>query len=120
MIIDSDHGRVLADLVVAEVVKRFPSVAVEQPMSSFCSIVYFTPPNAEGAPILLYANFDWSFQLEVDGWILFEDFPMEESESERVTRIVEEISKIAINGLAPPDGWLHRLLSPRRRSEPWV
>lgn len=120
---EADNGRLLADLVVAEIVKRFPGVAVTQPESSpdyFGSLVFFTPSNEQGAPVLLYANYDWSFQLEVDGLVLFEDVPMDESESDRVSRIVEEITRIATEGLRPPEGWLRRLFHTSRKSEAWA
>jgi hypothetical protein len=123
VISEDDNGRVLADLVVAEIVKRFPGVAVDQPESSpdyHGSIVYFTPSNAQGAPVVLYANYDWSFQLEVDGLILFEDLPMDESESDRVSRIVYEIARVATQGLATPKGWPQRLFGTPRKSEPWA
>lgn len=122
MILDSDNGRRLADLVVAEIVERFPTVAVDQPESSpeyHGSLVFFTPSNPQGAPVRFYANYDWSFQLEVDGLILFEDLPMDESEIERVERVVKEITKIAREGVPPSKGRLRRLLSTPRRSEPW-
>jgi hypothetical protein len=119
---EADLGHRLADLVVAEVVARFPRVMVQQPewAPGFSAIVDFTPTNPGGTPVVLYANYDWSFQLEAGGRTLFEDLEMDESEEERVARIVAEIAKIAA-GAPPRTGWFGRLLDANLvRAEPWA
>jgi len=98
---EDDDGRILADLVATAIVERFPAVSIVQPDSSESyhgSLVFFTPPNPGGVPVVLHANFDWSFQLEADGRILFEDAQMTRSPAEHVEWIVDEISTIARDG----------------------
>ena len=78
-----------------------------------------SPANAGATPVWLYANSDWSFQLDAGGRTLFEDLEMDESEQERVTRIVDEIAKVAA-GAPPRTGWLGRRLDANLvRAEPW-
>ena len=101
MIDDADLGRRLADEVIARVVQRYPSVsaAVLETVGYHGTLVSFEPANTEGAPIWFYANFDWSFQLESQGLIWIEDLPMDESERDRVSRVVSEIFRVAESGL---------------------
>lgn len=114
---ERDNGRALADLVAAAIAERHPGVVIEQPETIpeyRGSMVFFTPPNPGGTPVLLYVNFDWSFQLEADGLILFEDAPMTGSPEDHFTWIVEEISTIARDGLHRR--W-HRI---RANHKPWA
>ncbi len=92
----------LATEVASRVKLAYPTVAVEViPTTDFYhgTLMSFVPVRRDGAPIWLYANFDWSFQLESQGLIWIEDLPMDESERDRVSRVVSEIFKVAESGL---------------------
>jgi hypothetical protein len=75
-------------------------VTEERPGQHF-TMADFTPPYADGAPLTLYASFDWSFTLECGRFILFEDEPMnDDDEDARVALVVGEIESVATGGLS--------------------
>jgi hypothetical protein len=80
-----------------------PSVGtdvIEEHQGQYFTMVVFSPPNADGAKITLYANFDWWFTLECGRFSLFEDEPMvNDDEDARVALIVNEIESIAVDRL---------------------
>lgn len=80
----------------------------------------FIPPNADGVPLTLYANFDWSFTLESGRFILFDDEPMDDPDEDAwVALVVGEIEAIAARGLSRSR--FDRLIGGRRdRVAPWT
>ena len=111
----------LAEAVIARVTARHPHiltrVAAERP--THFTAVSFTPPNAEGARLMLYANYDWSFSLHCGRFIVVDEEPMRnEDEDARVTLVVDEIESIAADGLS--QSCFDRLVGlGRDRLAPW-
>src|SRR5688572_22683894 len=94
----------LAGAVIARVTATHPQivtqVAAERATQHFTT-VSFTPPNAEGARLTLYANYDWSFSLHCGRFIVVDEEPMRnEDEDARVALVVNEIESIAADGLS--------------------
>lgn len=114
----------LATEVASRVKLAYPKVAVEViPTTDVYhgTLMSFVPLRPDGAPIWLYANFDWSFDLESDGLMISEMIPFGDSEDEQVDRIVSEISRIAEEGIPVRQGWFGRALGSRsRKRAPWA
>lgn len=113
----------LVAAVASRVERSFPAVSIKVTPAregQYFTIVRFMPPNADGAAVTLYANFDWSFTLECGRFILFDDEPMaDDDEDARVELIVAEIQSLARHGLARSR--LDRLVGfGRNRTAPWT
>jgi hypothetical protein len=108
---ENDYGELLAKRVALEVIARYPTVVVEfLPWVSgrWFTIATFTPPNSGGVIVSLVANSDWSFDLQVGRFHVFDMEPMTGTEDDQASRIVEAISELARDGLTRT--WLDRLI----------
>lgn len=72
------------------------------------TLVTFTPPNKRGAVVTLIASYEWSFDIDVGRFKLFDTEPMRDSETLHVA-LVAETHRVARNGL--PRGSLDRLIA---------
>ena len=93
---DDERGSArLAEAVARGVVALHPTVAVEltpERDQQHFTIVEFTPRNPQGARVVLYANYDWSFGLECGRFLLFED---EEFLARKQTTSIESSRRLA-------------------------
>jgi len=120
MIDEDDRGRALAVAVAERVTAEYPvtSVEIRDGGGFHGTVATFTPRNPDGTSLSLLAAYDWSFDIHVGRFILFDEEPMEGSEAERIDLIVKEILNVAREGLSR--GFLDRLISfGRDRVEPW-
>jgi len=102
MIDQDDRGRALVAAVVERVTSEHPATTVEIHDGGLFhgTVASFTPRNLNGAPLTLSAAYDWSFDIHVGRFILFDDEPMEGSKAERVDLIVTEILGVAREGFS--------------------
>lgn len=120
MIDEEDRGNALVVAVTDRVAAEYPatSVTICDGGSFHGTVATFTPRNSDGAPLTLLAAYDWSFDLHVGRFTLFDSEPIEGSETEQIDLIVEVILKVAREGISR--GFLDRLISfGRDRIEPW-
>lgn len=122
---EDDNGLRLATLVTARVAALYPDVHVQifpkgEPDPALAEyhgcIVEFTSPRIGDLSLMLYANFDWSFQIDVNGITALEDVVMDEAEDARVDRLVAEIRSLAESGMAP----IRSSMRWRKKANPWV
>ncbi|GAA1060874.1 hypothetical protein [Agromyces bracchium] len=120
MVDEGDRGRALAVAVAERVTAKYPATSVEiRDGGGFHgTVATFTPRNPGGAPLVLLAAYDWSFDIHAGRFILFDTEPMEGSEPEQVDLIVEAILEVAREGVSR--GFFDRLISfGRDRVGPW-
>ena len=120
MIDEDDRARALAVTVAARVTAEYPATSVEvRDGGGFHgTVATFTPRNPDGAPLTLLVAYDWSFDIHVGRFILFDSEPMEGSEAERIDLIVKQILQVARGGFSRV--FLDRLISfGRDRVGPW-
>lgn len=116
----ADNGRVLRDRVVAEVIEAFPEVTVELNDLNVPGVAaYFRTPQPDGMNIELLAWASWSYTLFAGKTTVVEEMAMNESQDQRVARIVDQIRDLAANGIPDPGKWA-RLLSGKQGEKPWI
>ena len=102
MIDESDRGRALVVAVAERVTAEYPATSVEiRDGGGFHgTVATFTPRNPDGATLTLLAAYDWSFDIHVGRFILFDQEPMDGSEAERIDLITREILEVAGKGFS--------------------
>lgn len=108
---EDDNGARLADAVAVIISERYPNVAVLRLDSAPIyngTMVTITPSEPRAARLWLYANYDWSFDLHCGRFVLYEQVPMDESEGDRIKRVVAAIEEVAADGVSRT--WLDRII----------
>jgi hypothetical protein len=102
MIDEDDRGRALVVAVALRVTAEYPATSVEiRDGGGFHgTVATFTPRNPGGAALTLLATYDWSFDIHVGRFILFDQEPMEASEAEQIDLIARKILEVAREGFS--------------------
>ena len=117
----SDKGKQLATSVAEAISAMYPATkaTIEPDIPGLAgTIVTFRPPNPRGAVVHLLAVWNWSFDIDVGRFKLWEAEPPAGSAPDHIQKVVDIISDIAEQGV--PRGLPDRLIGfGRDRVEPW-
>ena len=99
----ADNGIGLRDAVVAELGRIFPLMETELPSAVYpgYSAAFLRSSTQSDLKVELIVGSDWTYTLFAGATITVESYPMNESKTDRIGRIVREITAVARTTIPP-------------------